>query len=140
MRLRDAAAEVCLKRRMTMNQIFSPRSFFLCCVTVVLSFVVPQADAFGYADQNHDLTSSCSVPPSATFADLTIRVTDPTGAVVDRAEIEARCGLTVVGTITSSDGTATLHLRSGTTLLLPALRASQKRSLKFIFLSTLPCR
>jgi iron complex outermembrane recepter protein len=115
---------------MTMNQIFSPRSFFLCCVTVVLSFVVPQADAFGYADQNHDLTSSCSVPPSATFADLTIRVTDPTGAVVDRAEIEARCGLTVVGTITSSDGTATLHLRSGNYTLTSSAPGFAKKILE----------
>jgi hypothetical protein len=69
-----------------MNQIFFPRGFFLCCTTVLLSFVVLAADAFGYADQNHALNSACSVSPSASFADLTIKVTDPTGAVADRAE------------------------------------------------------
>ncbi|WP_433975067.1 carboxypeptidase regulatory-like domain-containing protein [Tunturiibacter lichenicola] len=42
-----------------------------------------------------------------------IRVTDPTGAVVDRAEIEARCGLTVVSAITGGDGSAAIHLRGG---------------------------
>ena len=90
-----------------MNQIFSPRGFFLCCTTVLLSFVVQGADAFGYADQNHAPDSSCSVSPSASFADLAIKVTDPTGAVVDRAEIEARCGLTVTTDITNSEGAAT---------------------------------
>jgi iron complex outermembrane recepter protein len=113
-----------------MNQIFSPRGFFLCCMTVLLGFVVPAADAFGYADQNQALNSSCSVSPSASFAELTINVTDPTGAVVDRAEIEAHCGLTVVTGITSSDGAATIHLRSGNYTLTSTAPGFAKKTLE----------
>src|ERR1700727_1258451 len=113
-----------------MNQIFSPRGLFLCCTTVLLSFVVPAADAFGYADQNHALNSSCSVSPSASFADLTIKVTDPTGAVVDRAEIEARCGLTVATGITNSEGAATIHLRSGNYTLTSSAPGFAKKTLE----------
>jgi len=66
------------------SDLFSTR-LFLCCTTVLSRFVVSGADAFGYGDPNHALDSACSVSPSASFADLTIQVTDPTGAVVDRA-------------------------------------------------------
>lgn len=42
---------------------------------------------------------------------------DASGADIDRAEVEVRCGSTVTTGITGSDGTATLHLRPGTYVL-----------------------
>jgi iron complex outermembrane recepter protein len=97
----------------TMNQIYLPRSFFLRCAAVFLSFGVLWASAVADPGQNSAPDASCSVSPSAPFADLNIRVIDPTGALVDRAEIEVRCGATVITGITGNDGTATIHLRKG---------------------------
>src|SRR5215469_8089832 len=71
--------------------------------------------------------SSYSVSPSTPSADLNIRVTDPTGAVIAKAEVQARCGSAVTTGITGDDGVATLHVRSGSyTLDLNAPGFAQK--------------
>jgi iron complex outermembrane receptor protein len=49
---------------------------------------------------------------------VTIRVTDNTGALIIRAEIQLQCGATAINGITGDDGAVTLHGRSGTYTLL----------------------
>src|SRR5215472_3743004 len=69
--------------------------------------------AIALAETNPAPDSSCSIPPSAPTADLTVRVTDPTGALIPGAEIKVRCGSAASAGITGDDGAATLHLRGG---------------------------
>ena len=114
----------------TMNQIYLPRSFSLRCATVFLSFGFLWASAFAYPGQNSAPDASCSVSPSAPFADLNIRVIDPTGALVDRAEIEVRCGSTVITGITGNDGTATIHLRKGSYSLSSSAPGFSKKTVE----------
>jgi iron complex outermembrane recepter protein len=95
-----------------MNRISIPRSFGFYCTIALLSVAILRAPAFAYAGQS-STDSSCSNSPSAPLTDLNIRVTDPTGAVIDRAEIEVRCGSAVFAGITDNNGTGTFHLRAG---------------------------
>jgi iron complex outermembrane receptor protein len=67
----------------------------------------------GFAEPNPVSDPSCSVSPSAPVSDLNVRVGDPTGALIAKAEVEAHCGSAVTTSITGDDGTAILHLRSG---------------------------
>ena len=56
---------------------------------------------------------ACSVAAEMPVVVLSTQVTDPTGAAVDRAEVEARCGSVVVTGITGGDGMAGLRLHPG---------------------------
>ncbi len=57
--------------------------------------------------------TSCSISTDAPLETARIQVTDRTGALIDRAEIEARCGAAVVTGFTDKNGSATLRLRRG---------------------------
>jgi iron complex outermembrane receptor protein len=109
------------------QQLSFTRSFVLCSAAILLVLTVLNADAFIFAEPNPTTDSSCSVSPSAPFADLSVRVTDSTGALIPKAQIRARCGAATIAGITGDDGTASLHLRSGSySLALDAPGFAQK--------------
>ena len=56
---------------------------------------------------------TCSVATEQPVAALSLQVMDATGASVERAEVEARCGAAVVTGITGGGGLATLRLHPG---------------------------
>lgn len=86
-----------------------------------------KAGVVAFAEPNPISDSSCSVSPSAPIADLNVRVSDPTGALIAKAEVQAHCGSAVTTGITGDDGAATLHLRSGSySLTLNAPGFAQK--------------
>ncbi len=58
-------------------------------------------------------TSECSISTEAPASRVNIRVTDSTGAVIDRAQVEARCGTNTTAGVTGGDGVVTLNLRPG---------------------------
>ncbi len=79
----------------------------------LIAVVICISSHVAFAEPNPVSGSSCTVSPSAPIADLKVRVSDPTGAMVAKAEVQAHCGSAVTTGITGDDGTATLHLRSG---------------------------
>jgi iron complex outermembrane receptor protein len=85
----------------------------VCIASVLLGYNVSTA----FASIAENSASAQAIPPCSTAAgaasDATIRVTDQTGALIDRAQIEIHCGPTVVTALTGNDGTATVHLRPG---------------------------
>ena len=58
-------------------------------------------------------TQHCTISSDASFSQVSVRVADSTGAALERAEVEASCGSTVVTGITGQDGIAVLNLRAG---------------------------
>jgi iron complex outermembrane receptor protein len=80
---------------------------------LVLVAVLLGVGAFAFAAPNPVSDSSCSISPSAVPAELTVRVTDPSGALIANADIQTRCGSAASSGITGDDGMATLHLRGG---------------------------
>ncbi|ADW70291.1 TonB-dependent siderophore receptor [Granulicella tundricola] len=61
--------------------------------------------------------TSCSIENNSPVTAVTIHVTDPSGAMLDRAAIELRCGSTVLNGITGKDGSVTLSLHPGSYIL-----------------------
>jgi iron complex outermembrane recepter protein len=58
-------------------------------------------------------TDPCTISSDAPFSQVRVRVADSTGAALERAEVEAHCGSTLVTGITGPDGVAVLNLRAG---------------------------
>src|ERR1700689_5102587 len=58
-------------------------------------------------------TQHCTISSDASFSQVSVRVADSTGATLERAEVEASCGSTVITGITGPDGIAVLNLRAG---------------------------
>ena len=63
---------------------------------------------------NQQATPPCSISPQAELTSATIRVTDQQGALIPRAEVELRCGATILTGIANDAGVVLLHLRPGT--------------------------
>lgn len=76
------------------------------------------AAATAPSDGDQAAPSDCSVSTDESPVTAKIQVTDGTGAVIDRAAIELRCGLNAAAAITGTDGFATVHLRGGSYILV----------------------
>jgi iron complex outermembrane receptor protein len=72
--------------------------------------------------------ASCKISSEAAPSAASISVTDQTGALIGRAEIELRCGSTVVNGITSDNGTIILHARSGSYTLFSRVPGFAEKS------------
>jgi iron complex outermembrane receptor protein len=78
-------------------------------ITILLTL-----SAAAFAQKPNKPTSSCSIPAGAAPTNLTLRVTDQQGALIPRAELELRCGATLLTALTTDEGIASLHPRAGT--------------------------
>ena len=83
-------------------------SFRLLQTLLLVSLAVPvSASVVSPAED-----TSCSLLSTQATANK-VRVIDPTGALVDGAAVQIRCGATVVNGITGKDGAVTVNLRPG---------------------------
>jgi iron complex outermembrane receptor protein len=89
------------------------KTFRTSCLLAVFSslLVMPAYSATSAAVPAPE--ANCSISTAAVPVITAIHVTDLTGAMIGRAELEARCGVTAVTGISGSDGEATLRLLPG---------------------------
>jgi len=59
------------------------------------------------------ITEPCTLSTNAATVSARLRVTDASGAALERAAVEVRCGSTAINGITAGDGTVALNLRPG---------------------------
>ena len=122
---------------MSINHIFRRRILRLASIFFGLGAVTAAASAVSNgSNPPNDLT--CSISSEAAPAPVGIQVTDQTGAVIDRAEIEVRCGSTVIKGITGDDGVATLQLRPGSYSLASRVPGFAEKVLEVKFPSSTP--
>jgi iron complex outermembrane recepter protein len=76
---------------------------------------------------------ACSISPEASLAPAAIQVTDQTGALIARAEIELRCGSTVIKGISDEAGAVTLQVRPGSYTLTSRVPGFAEKALKVEF-------
>jgi iron complex outermembrane receptor protein len=62
--------------------------------------------------------SVCSIANDGASAPVTIHVTDHTGAMISRADVQLQCGATVISGLTGDDGVVVLNGRPGTYTLV----------------------
>lgn len=99
---------------MASNFLFQAR--LLCVVFPLLGLGVLHASS-GSHGLNAAADAPCVIAQNASVENVTLRVTDPTGAVLERAEVELRCGATGANALTGRDGLATVRLSAGTYVL-----------------------
>jgi iron complex outermembrane recepter protein len=80
----------------------------------------------------------CSISPEGSLAPADVLVTDQTGALIARAEIELRCGSTVIKGISDDAGAATLQVRPGSYTLTSRVPGFAEKILNVQFPSAAP--
>lgn len=96
---------------------------FLCLLLVAGAGSRPAFAHAAAADEG------CVIASGAAASRLTVQVTDATGAVVDRAEVEAQGGATSVSGVTGGDGVVTMNLKAGSYTITAAAPGFAKRTL-----------
>ena len=110
-------------RRISLN-----RSSFLSAAIIGLGSATAIA-ATGPKGSEVQTVATCSVTLQANPSPVTIQVTDQTGALVGRAEIELRCGATAIRGITGDNGVITLSLPSGSYTLSSSAPGFAKKTM-----------
>jgi iron complex outermembrane receptor protein len=82
--------------------------------------------------------AACFISSAAPAAVVSLRVTDQTGALIGLAEVELRCGATVVSGISGDDGVVTLHLRPGSYTLLSRVPGFAEKTMEVQIPSAAP--
>lgn len=109
-----------MPRTVTEPPTFADRSFRFSTIAsafligaLVLTAVDARAAVVDASDPSPD-QASCSVDSSAPVTTATLRIADNTGAVVEHATVEVRCGNSVHSGFTDRNGNLSLNLRRGT--------------------------
>lgn len=88
------------------------------CTLALLGLSAAFASAATHRTATVPSADTCSITSEVGPSAVNLLVTDQIGALIGRAEIELRCGVTVVTGITREDNTITFHARSGSYTLI----------------------
>jgi iron complex outermembrane recepter protein len=122
---------------MNNKDIFRSRILRLAAIFLSLGAVTAAAST-ELNNSNPSNDPACSISSEASQTPVKIQVTDQTGALIDLAEIEARCGSTVIKGITGEDGIATIQIRPGTYTLISRVPGFAEKILEVQFPSSAP--
>jgi iron complex outermembrane recepter protein len=102
-----------------MNRRISLLANWFCCASLLFGSAILRASTHSSVpDAAQSSEAACSYSAQTPTSPVSVRVTDPTGAVIEHAEVKARCGATVIAGITGNDGQVVLDLRSGAYILV----------------------